>query len=164
MLSQRKWELEYIINTHGHADHIGANSDLKDGGAEILIHPDDAGMLTNPEENLSQFTGGPVLTGPPADSFLNEGNWNWKGEAIKIIHTPGHTPGGICLLWGGWLFSGDTLFAGGVGRTDLPGGNMNALVDSIRGKLFVLDKEIRVFPGHGPETTIGFEVENNPFI
>ncbi len=163
-ISRRGWKVNCVINTHGHADHIGANACLKEEGARILIHSSDAKMLTNPEKNLSQFTGGRVLTGPPADEFIEEGDWTWQDQSMKIIHTPGHTPGGICVLWGDFLFSGDTLFAGGVGRTDLPGGNMDELVNSIRNKLFNLPKEVRVFPGHGPETTIGFEVDNNPFI
>lgn len=163
-LKSQGWEPDTVINTHGHADHIGANSDLKKAGARILIHQKDGEMLIKPERNLSQFTGGNLLEGPAADEKLKEGPWEWEQHRMEIIHTPGHTPGGICILWGQWLFSGDTLFAGGVGRTDLPGGNTEQLISSIREKLFALPGEISVFPGHGPETTIAYEAGHNPVV
>ncbi len=163
-LESRGWKPEIVINTHGHADHIGANSDFKKAGARIMIHRNDAEMLIKPEKNLSQFSGGGLLQGPCADEKLEEGPWEWQEHRMAIIHTPGHTPGGICIHWGQWLFSGDTLFAGGVGRTDLPGGNTEHLIFSIREKLFTLPGDIKVFPGHGPETTIAYEAGHNPVV
>lgn len=156
----------YLINTHGHIDHIGANGYLKGRieGLKIGIHEDDARMLINANENLSNFAGG-GLTSPPADFFLKEGDEITLGKIrLKVIHTPGHTPGGICLLGERKILTGDTLFAGSVGRTDLPGGSMELLMKSLREKLMVLPEETVIYPGHGELSTIGRERASNPFI
>ncbi len=166
-LQELNLQLDFVINTHGHADHIGGNSDLLDNGAKLLIHQLDAEMLAAPEKNLSIYTQSPDehIRGPEAHSFLEDGQViKWAGPPIEVIHTPGHTPGSICLLMENNLFSGDTLFAGGVGRTDLPGGNTGELMRSIKERIFTLDLEVRVFPGHGPSTSVGYEKSNNPFI
>ncbi len=157
--------VKYIINTHGHSDHIGANGRIKEAtGASLLIHGDDASMLTHPEENLSPLWG-EEITSPPADRLLEGGEEiRFNGISLKVIHTPGHSRGGISLLWDHLLFSGDTLFAGSVGRADLPGASLEVLLKSIREKLLTLDDEVIVYPGHGPSTTIGQEKQWNPFL
>ncbi|MEG6585596.1 MBL fold metallo-hydrolase [Dendrosporobacter sp. 1207_IL3150] len=154
-----------IVNTHGHADHIAANNKLKEAtGADVMIHQDDAEMLTSSNRNLSAYIGSSLVL-KPADRILKDGDLINVGKIeLKVIHTPGHTLGGICLYTDGVLFSGDTLFAESVGRTDFPGGSMGKLISSIKNKLLVLPDETKVLPGHGPETSIGWERSNNPFI
>ncbi len=166
IIAREKLKVPYIINTHGHADHIEANSKIKNAtGAAILIHQNDAQMLVDARGNLSAFFGNGVVT-DPADRILSDGDTIDIGSSIhfKVLHTPGHTPGGISLLSGNVLFSGDTLFAESVGRTDFPGGSYQQLLKSIKEKLMVLDDDVQVLPGHGPGTTIGWERKMNPFI
>lgn len=159
------FEIKYIINTHGHADHIGANGKLKElTNAKICIHQFDNDKLTNPELNFSIFFDYYVIS-PPADKFLEDNEIITIGsERLKVLHTPGHSPGSICLLGDGFLISGDTLFSEGIGRTDIPGSNEDKLRNSIKEKLFILPDEIQVFPGHGEKTSIGYEKRYNPFI
>lgn len=154
-----------IVNTHGHIDHIAGNRALKEAtGAALLIHRDDAGRLGDGQLNGS-FLFGMDIVSPPADRLLEDGEAIELGDLrLEVIHTPGHTPGGICLICGDVLFSGDTLFAGSVGRTDLPGGSERVIISSIRDKLLVLPEETSVRPGHGPRTTIGKEKNSNPFL
>ncbi|WP_243276933.1 MBL fold metallo-hydrolase [Desulfallas sp. Bu1-1] len=156
---------KYIIITHGHIDHIGALKEVQQAtGAEVLIHKDDAGMLTSPAQNLSLFMGS-MLKFKEADRLLEDGDKIQVGDiTLEVIHTPGHTPGGICLKVGQDLITGDTLFAGSVGRSDFPGGNHNVMINSIKTKLLVFPDSTRIYPGHGPSSTIGAEKRHNPFL
>ena len=165
LIHQKELKPIMIINTHGHVDHVGANKDLIDEyGVPLLIHSADSPMLDKVEQmELSFFLG--AKNSPPADKFLVEGEKVDIGSIqLEIIHTPGHSPGSVSLLGNGVLFSGDTLFWGGVGRTDLPGGSWNELVRSIKEKILTLPKETLVLPGHGPQTTVDKEKRSNPFI
>ena len=157
--------VKYIVNTHGHWDHIDANKELKKmTAASIMIHKDDANKLLEADANLSLYTG-EECTSPEANILLQEGDIIEFGkESLQVLHTPGHSPGGISLLGPGLVFTGDALFAGSVGRTDLPGGSMEILIKTIRENLLNLPDETIVLPGHGPETTIGEEKRNNPFL
>ena len=132
--------------------------------AKICIHQFDNDKLTNPELNFSIFFDYYVIS-PPADKFLEDNEIITIGsEQLKVLHTPGHSPGSICLLGDGFLITGDTLFFEGVGRTDLPGSDEDKLRNSIEEKLFILPDRTKVFPGHGGVTTIGHEKKYNPFI
>lgn len=164
-IEKKRLKLTHIINTHGHLDHIFGNAELKQRyGALICIHEDEKDALTDPKKNLSLFMGLEV-TSPPADILLQDGQkLEVEGLTFNVIHCPGHSPGGIALLLGYYLFCGDILFAGSVGRTDFPGGSMEMLIQGIREKLLVLPDETIVFPGHGPSTTIGYEKTWNPYL
>jgi glyoxylase-like metal-dependent hydrolase (beta-lactamase superfamily II) len=166
VVNSEKIKVKYIINTHGHIDHIGGNAKIKElTGAEILIHGNDAKMLTSSVANYSLLMGRSI-TSPAADRLLKDGDVIKIGKTVElqVIHTPGHTPGGICLKTGNILFSGDTLFAGSIGRTDFPGGSYKTLINSITEKLMPLDDSVIVYPGHMQSTTIGFERQHNPFL
>jgi hydroxyacylglutathione hydrolase len=164
-LRERGLSCELILNTHGHLDHVACNAYFKrETGAPIAIHADDVPLLRNVRAQASLY-GLRVEESPPADIDLVEGvALAFDGATFDVIHTPGHTPGGVCLRRGNQMLVGDTLFAGSVGRTDLPGGDWDTLVASIRGKLFALPDEIHCFPGHEGDTTIGRERRLNPFV
>lgn len=164
-LAKEGLRVKYLINTHGHFDHVGANKRMKEATAAILaIHPLDEPMLEELSRSASMF-GLAAENSPPADLLLNDGDQIKFGDiTLEIIHAPGHSQGGICLYTKGHLFSGDTLFSRSIGRTDLPGGDYDTLISSIKTRLLVLDDETIVYTGHGPETTLANEKRMNPFL
>ena len=172
VIARRKLEPRLLVNTHSHIDHIGGNLGLKERFPQLKIcaHSADAPALGKPLKNLSILQGR-MYKSPPAEIVLEDGQELALGKLrFKIIHTPGHTPGGISLYCaeglgdGPVVFTGDALFAGGIGRSDFPGGDGELLVKSIREKLLTLPPFTRVFSGHGPDTTIQDEKESNPFL
>ena len=157
-------DIKLIVLTHGHLDHIGALEEVKEAtGAELAIHADDACYLQ--ERPLNAAFGLSYPDTPPPDRLLKGGDSIDVGNLhFLVVHTPGHSLGGICLLGQGVVFSGDTLFNYGIGRTDFTGGSYNQLMNSIHTKLMVLPDDTTVYPGHGPDTTIGAERQGNPFL
>ncbi len=160
--------VEYVIATHGHPDHVCGNRKIQEAtGAKIIMHADDVAFFEQGEvKNYFSMLG--LEPSPPTDVIVNEGDEIKIGEVtFQVIHTPGHTPGGMCLYNSPNLITGDTLFVGGLGRTDFPGGSHEELLNSIREKLLVLPKETVVWPGHGyggHQSTIGVEAASNPFL
>lgn len=164
-IERESLNIKDIILTHGHGDHIGGVNELKESlGAKVMIHQEDAELLSDGNKNLSATMAmGPVEIVP--DKLLNHGDiiefGNLKAE---VIHTPGHTKGGICLKVGDNIITGDTLFAGSIGRTDLLGGDYDTIIESIKERIMIYPEDIEVFPGHGGSSTIGRERASNPFL
>lgn len=158
--------LVYIVNTHGHTDHIWNNHFFKGKapGVPLLIHKEDRPLLDNLVQSARRW-GVEATPSPPPDDYLAEGMKLEVGNlTLRVLHTPGHTPGSSSLYLEGVVITGDTLFRNSVGRFDSPGGSLEALLGSIRTKLLVLPGETVVCPGHGPTSDIGEEMENNPFL
>jgi glyoxylase-like metal-dependent hydrolase (beta-lactamase superfamily II) len=165
---ENKLNIKYIVNTHGHVDHISGNTEMKKKtGAQIIIHKDDAEMLVSTPPMVFRMFG--AEQSPPADITVNEGDLITVGDlSLKVIHTPGHSPGGMSLYTKGYVFTGDTLFVEAVGRTDLPGGSWPVMHRSITERLCTLPDDTKVLPGHNygrmPTSTIGHEKMHNPYI
>lgn len=161
-------EIKYIVNTHCHIDHVMGNREMvRKTGAKVILHEADAdGMEEKDQSILSMFR---AENPPPPDILVKDGDLIEVGSlALKVIHTPGHTPGGMCLHTDGILFTGDSLFVGSIGRTDFPGGNYQELENSIRNRLYIFPPDTVVYPGHNyghaPTSTIGYEMQYNAFI
>lgn len=158
-------EIALVVNTHGHFDHIGANRRIVEAtGAELLIHRQDAPLLGQADRHAAMF-GLQAIPSPEPDRLLEHGDRVQCGALdFEVLHVPGHSPGGIALYGHGHLFAGDILFAGSIGRTDLPGGDHQALITGIRTHLMALPDATVVHTGHGPDTTIGREKQHNPYV
>ncbi len=173
LLTRHKLTVKAIVSTHAHIDHVGGLSKLhRLTGAPVLMHPEDL-PLYQAMEMQAAFLGVATPEITAIDNLLKEGDTlRWGDYQARIIHTPGHTPGSVCLflpkeageLTRPQLYAGDTLFAGSIGRTDLWGGSMDAILDSLKGKVMQLPDDTIVFPGHGEITTIGQERDTNPFL
>ena len=164
-LDEQGLTLRYIIDTHGHVDHIAGNDELREAtGAKILIHEADAAMLGDAKQNLASFMGF-AKTFDSADELLTDGDTIEFGEIkLEVLHTPGHTRGGISLKAEGAVFTGDTLFNGSIGRTDFPGGDFDTIINSIKTKILTLPDDTEVYPGHMGQSTVGTERRYNPFL
>ncbi len=164
-IREAKLSVAAVLNTHGHCDHIGANDEIRDEtGAPLYIHREDAAMISDMKLNLSAFMGFRVIS-RPAEQLLSEGDKISFGQSeLEVIHTPGHTKGGVCFVGEGAAFTGDTLFAGSIGRSDFPGGSERDLIGNIKKKLLALPDETKVYSGHGPSSEIGWERKCNPYL
>jgi len=162
-LASSDLKLKAIVATHGHFDHVLAVDYIrKRTGAPFYLHGADAPILASMQERARLLLGLELGPPPRVDKYLKEGDEFTIGRyTFEVLHTPGHSPGSICLLGENVLFSGDTLFAGSIGRTDTPGGNFLLLAESVTKKLFALPENTRVYPGHGPDTSIGDEKSSN---
>lgn len=161
-------KIKYLVNTHAHIDHVGGLARLKElTGAPVLMHPHDLWLYQNLAMQAA-LIGVPVPRPTEVDQMLRAGDTlSWGQLSAHVLHTPGHTPGSVSLYLpepDKRLFAGDTLFAGSIGRTDLWGGSFEAILRSLHGELLALDDDTRVYPGHGPQTTIGEERQRNPFL
>ena len=164
-IMQMKLNLKYIVNTHGHPDHTSGNGFLREKtSAPVLIHRLDASKLGEARRVVYESLGFELYS-PPADSFIDEGDIIKFGDSeLKVIHTPGHSKGSVSLIGEKCIFSGDTLFAGSIGRYDFPDSSFEEIMHSLKEKILTLPGNFIVYPGHGPITTIEEERRNNPFL
>jgi len=164
-IREAKLSIKAVLNTHGHCDHIGADDAIRDATeAPLYIHKEDAPMLGDVKLNLSAFMGFRALA-RPAEHLLSEGDVISFGQSkLEVLHTPGHSKGGVCFVGDGVVFTGDTLFAGSIGRSDFPGGSEVELIGNIKKRLLVLPDDMKVYSGHGPSSEIGWERKCNPYL
>lgn len=164
-IREAKLSIKAVLDTHGHCDHIGANDAIRDATeAPLYIHKEDGAMISDIRLNLSAFMGFKVIS-RPAEHLLSEGDKiSFGNSELEVIHTPGHTKGGVCFIGDGVAFTGDTLFAGSIGRSDFPGGSEVELIGNIKKKLLALPDETKVYSGHGPSSEIGWERKCNPYL
>jgi hydroxyacylglutathione hydrolase len=165
-IQEQQLTVTAIVATHAHFDHITAAAELRSlTGAPFMLHDEDKPLLDWVQESGRIFLGVELPPPPQVDTLAREGDRVTAGGfELEVVHTPGHSPGSISLIAPEAVFSGDTLFAGSIGRTDLPGGDTQALLVAVRSKLFKLDEDLAVYPGHGPATTLGIERAQNPFV
>lgn len=159
-IDKHKLTPKIIVNTHGHIDHIGANDKF---GLPVYVHKDDAEFLIDSKKNMSAFLGSPASLGSKIKTLKDKDKITLEKISLEVIHTPGHTPGSICLKMDDILFTGDTLFYGGIGRTDFPYANEEKMRESLK-KLMSLPDKLKILPGHGQASSIGEERKSNPFI
>lgn len=164
-IQRHQFHIQYILLTHGHVDHLAHVVKIKkETGAAFLMHPDDAFLLKGLFAQALMF-GLPNPGNPRPDRFVSDGEEIALGTLkINVLHTPGHSPGSVTYQIEDKLFVGDLIFSGSIGRTDLPKGDFQTLIDSVRTKIFTLPDETIIYPGHGPETTVGQEKATNPFF
>lgn len=166
VVGKKGWSVTQIINTHGHADHTGANAQIKEAtGAPLSIHKDDAEMLTHPDmADMAAYLG--LKPSIPADRKLADGDVIKICDCVelKVLGTPGHSRGGVCLVHDNFVITGDTLFRMSIGRSDLAGGDHETLMNSIKTRVMALPDDMTVYPGHGEPSTVGFERRYNPFL
>lgn len=165
-LAEQELRVTAIVATHAHFDHIIAAGKLRElTGAPFYLHRSDNPILDWMQESGRMFLGIELPPPPDVDRDAAEGEVLIAGNArLEVLHTPGHSPGSISLIADTAIFSGDTLFAGSIGRTDLPGGDTDALIDAVKTKLYLFEEDLPVYPGHGPSTTLGQEKRYNPFV
>jgi hydroxyacylglutathione hydrolase len=165
LLRSEKIMLTHILLTHGHFDHIGGVANLKQNTqSAVCIHSLDKEMLTNPTKNLSLLMGAGCIQ-PKPDVLLHDGDMFQIGNLeVHVLHTPGHSPGSVTYKIGEILFAGDSIFRSSIGRTDFQGGSYEQLMQSIKARILTQSRNSRIYPGHGEGTTVGHELENNPFL